>query len=300
MMRRFDDHSRLWHLQVQFGAARSAEPAIVERILEMSQEPHPAEEEDAAFDELVELVRETFSAGTVEEILQRLAKLNSAWGDATAQALRRMSPTAVKVTMRALLEARGQQLSMEECVEREFRLAQRFMKRDDFYEGVRAQLVDKDRKPAWKPAALEALSASDLQWYFQPQPADAALPLDPDRVGAELAAEWPAHEEGEEEEEEEAGLAAAEAEEGELEEEEEGEEGEEDDEEEYEEEEEEDALAEIERLEHDPILDVHRGDEFEEVDLDDDGNEVKEDPDAGPGPAPAAPATPAPAAAARP
>ncbi len=54
----------------------------------------------------------------------------------------------------------------------EWRLANRFASDHDFYEGVRALLVDKDMKPQWKPATLEEVDAARVGAYFEPLPGD--------------------------------------------------------------------------------------------------------------------------------
>jgi enoyl-CoA hydratase len=49
----------------------------------------------------------------------------------------------------------------------DFRLASRFLEDHDFYEGVRAVVIDKDNAPAWKPASLEALTSTAIDRYFE-------------------------------------------------------------------------------------------------------------------------------------
>jgi enoyl-CoA hydratase len=48
----------------------------------------------------------------------------------------------------------------------DFRLASRFLEDHDFYEGVRAVVIDKDNAPAWKPAALAAVTPAAIDRYF--------------------------------------------------------------------------------------------------------------------------------------
>jgi len=52
------------------------------------------------------------------------------------------------------------------------------MEAPDFYEGVRAVLVDKDNKPAWSPATLADVSPAAVDAYFAPLPAHKELRLD--------------------------------------------------------------------------------------------------------------------------
>jgi enoyl-CoA hydratase len=64
---------------------------------------------------------------------------------------------------------RGATLSLRECFAMELRLALRFMQRPDFYEGVRAAVIDQDGKPVWNPKTLEELDASaDVAKFFEP------------------------------------------------------------------------------------------------------------------------------------
>jgi len=50
----------------------------------------------------------------------------------------------------------------------EYRMVLRFLKAPDFYEGVRALIVDKDQQPKWQPNDLKAISKQEVDAYFQP------------------------------------------------------------------------------------------------------------------------------------
>jgi enoyl-CoA hydratase len=109
-----------------------------------------------------------FAHGTVEAIVASLESDSSLFAVETLKALKTKSPTSLKVTFRQLRE--GRQRGFEECMQLEFRLTNRFMRGHDFYEGVRAVIVEKDNAPKWSPATLDGVKADDVLAYF------AALP----------------------------------------------------------------------------------------------------------------------------
>lgn len=107
-----------------------------------------------------------FAFDSVEDILVSLHDGESDWAEATFQTLMRMSPTSLKVTLEQL--RRGLTMDFDDVMTMEFRLSQRFMAGHDFYEGIRAQLVDKDRNPKWSPATIEGVTAQAIGAYFEP------------------------------------------------------------------------------------------------------------------------------------
>eukprot|EP00611_Tribonema_gayanum_P002040 TRINITY_DN11502_c1_g1_i1.p1 TRINITY_DN11502_c1_g1~~TRINITY_DN11502_c1_g1_i1.p1 ORF type:complete len:410 (+),score=125.12 TRINITY_DN11502_c1_g1_i1:170-1399(+) len=100
----------------------------------------------------------------VEGVVAALRAEGSEWSRATLDALLKMSPTALKVTHHQLSLARG--LSLRGCFVNDFRASQRRAAAPDFVEGVRAVLVDKDGAPRWRPAALDDVSAQDVEAHF--------------------------------------------------------------------------------------------------------------------------------------
>ena len=107
-----------------------------------------------------------FAGDTVEDILSNLEREGGSWAETTRAALLRMSPLSLRVTLRQLRE--GATLDFEDCMKMEFRLVRRFMRGHDFYEGVRAALVDKDNQPKWQPASLADVPASLVDRCFAP------------------------------------------------------------------------------------------------------------------------------------
>ncbi|HKR42275.1 MAG TPA: enoyl-CoA hydratase/isomerase family protein [Paraburkholderia sp.] len=87
-----------------------------------------------------------------------------AWLEATLEALTHYSPTMLEVTREALL--RGRQLTLAECFRMELGIVGRAIEEGDFCEGVRAHLVDKDRKPRWAPATLVEVRPERVQHFL--------------------------------------------------------------------------------------------------------------------------------------
>ncbi|MCA0202514.1 MAG: enoyl-CoA hydratase/isomerase family protein [Proteobacteria bacterium] len=109
-----------------------------------------------------------FDLGSVEAIIASLENEGGEWGAEQAKILRTKSPTAMKVTFRQIRE--GANLSFEDCMKMEWRIANRCAVGKDFYEGVRALLIDKDNTPLWSPETLAAVTEADVAAYFAPLP----------------------------------------------------------------------------------------------------------------------------------
>mmetsp|Transcript_3901 Transcript_3901/g.5098 ORF Transcript_3901/g.5098 Transcript_3901/m.5098 type:complete len:255 (+) Transcript_3901:131-895(+) len=104
----------------------------------------------------------------VEDIVIALESLGpeSKFGQKTLDVLKKMSPTSLKVTLEGL--RRGLEMhTIADCLKMEYRMSQGFMRDgSDFYEGIRAALVDKDYKPSWEPSMLEDVTDDHVQSYF--------------------------------------------------------------------------------------------------------------------------------------
>lgn len=112
-----------------------------------------------------EVIDRAFAASSVEGILERLADEGD-WGRETASLLKTRSPTSLKVTFRQMREGAG--LGFESCQRMEYRIMARMMEGPDFYEGVRAALIDKDQKPLWMPDRLDKVTRADIDRFFAP------------------------------------------------------------------------------------------------------------------------------------
>ncbi|CBW75496.1 3-hydroxyisobutyryl-CoA hydrolase (EC 3.1.2.4) [Mycetohabitans rhizoxinica HKI 454] len=95
-------------------------------------------------EQIVASLRGHLSAGPCEA--------ERAWLGATLDALTAYSPTMLNVTRQALL--RGRHMTLAECLRMELAIATQAIDKGDFCEGVRAHLIDKDKRPRWAPATL--------------------------------------------------------------------------------------------------------------------------------------------------
>ena len=107
-----------------------------------------------------------FAAASVEEIVASLESGKSLFEEQTVKSLKGKSPTSLKVAFRQVRE--GAKLGFEDCMRLEFRLTNRFMRGHDFYEGVRAVIIDKNNAPKWDPPSIELVRARDIDSYFAP------------------------------------------------------------------------------------------------------------------------------------
>jgi enoyl-CoA hydratase len=88
-----------------------------------------------------------FGAPDLKEIQDRLEALNSPWSASVLDRMARLSPQSLEISL-ALLHT-GSQRSLEECLQMELQMTRLVTRSEDFIEGVRAALVDKDRNPSW-------------------------------------------------------------------------------------------------------------------------------------------------------
>jgi len=122
----------------------------------------------AGIEQMLPHIEAVFGLKTLDEIVTVLRARRDVWAVETLKALTSHSPTSLRVTFAHIAKSRGQDLA--EVLKNDFRLVQHFMVAPDFFEGVRAQLVDKDGAPKWQPAELGSVSTAAVETYFQPMP----------------------------------------------------------------------------------------------------------------------------------
>jgi enoyl-CoA hydratase len=111
-----------------------------------------------------------FAGGSVEDILAALDGTGDDWARATAASIRTKSPTSLKLALAQV--RRGRDWSFEECMQAEMRIVSRIVHGHDFYEGVRAVIVDKDNAPRWQPGSLAEVSDAEIERHFATLGAD--------------------------------------------------------------------------------------------------------------------------------
>jgi enoyl-CoA hydratase len=119
--------------------------------------------------EFANFIKLCFAPPTVDAILGEIDEAGYAGMDFATQtydAIAGNSPTCLAIALR--LMQIGPKLDLDEVIKLEYRLMTHMMRSADFYEGVRAAIIDKDRQPKWKPSEIDAVKPADIDPYFVP------------------------------------------------------------------------------------------------------------------------------------
>jgi len=134
--------------------------AAIDRVLEdFAQDPGTAPLQDVR-----PAIDRCFGQPSLESLLRALRAEGTAWAEQVLQTLSRRSPTSMKLAFAAI--QRGRHLDFDSCITMEYRLSQSCMAGHDFYEGIRAVLVDKDQAPQWQPAAIAEVDDETIERAF--------------------------------------------------------------------------------------------------------------------------------------
>jgi enoyl-CoA hydratase len=106
-----------------------------------------------------------FAHDRMEDIVGTLQRDGSELALSTLKTLNEKSPRGMVVTLKLLRLARTAS-SLEECLVREYQAALEVFASDDFREGVRAAVIDKDRNPKWSPPRIEDVTPEMIAPYF--------------------------------------------------------------------------------------------------------------------------------------
>ncbi|MFI8456217.1 enoyl-CoA hydratase/isomerase family protein [Kitasatospora sp. NPDC085464] len=147
--------------------ADAATTAAVRAVVTAHTEPAPP----AALTGQRAWIDACYAADTVEEIVERLLNSGVAEAKEAAGLVLANSPTAVKATLAALRRARTLP-SLEAVLDQEYRVSCAALDGHDLVEGIRAQVVDKDRNPRWEPATLAGVTDVDVARFLAPRDGD--------------------------------------------------------------------------------------------------------------------------------
>jgi enoyl-CoA hydratase len=154
-------------------------PDLIDRLIETGQPDGAIEAmaRDPGRPQMLEVrdaVDRCFSATGVSNIADKLQREDSEWAGKLADTLLSKSPTSSKITFRQIRKGAG--LEFEDCMRLEYRMVNRILSGHDFFEGIRAVVVDKDQSPHWRPAELEHVTDDMVDAYFAPLVEELVLP----------------------------------------------------------------------------------------------------------------------------
>ncbi len=143
-------------------AAIAASPHRLEAILKrFSQAPTPV----SGLVPYREKIDSCFGHDSIAEIFAALERDASPWALGTLKTMTSLSPFSLKVTLQQI--RRGAKMDFADVMAMEYRLSQACIDRPDFYEGVRAALIDKDKTPRWNPPTVDKVKDADVAACFQ-------------------------------------------------------------------------------------------------------------------------------------
>ncbi|XP_068650295.1 small ribosomal subunit protein mS47 [Aristolochia californica] len=164
-------NARLATLEDRLGKLFTDDPSVIETNLDQYGDlvyPHKT-----SVLRRIETIDKCFGLETVEEIIDALesevAKSGEEWATLALRKLKEASPLFLKISLKSVREGRYQ--SLDQCLVREYRMSLHGISKlvsNDFCEGVRARLVDKDFAPKWDPPSLEDVSKDMVDYYFSP------------------------------------------------------------------------------------------------------------------------------------
>jgi enoyl-CoA hydratase len=115
---------------------------------------------------LREHIDAVFALDSVRDVIARLESLPDAWARQAHSDITAACPLSLELTFRSIREARTK--TLRECLVSDFRIAQRLMQRGDYFEGVRARIIDKDNGPRWAHTSVRDVPPEEVDACFAP------------------------------------------------------------------------------------------------------------------------------------
>ncbi len=116
------------------------------------------------FESNSQIIENLFSGNNLEEIFQKLENDESELSQKLFKTINSKSPTSLKIVFKQITD--GAKNDFEECMRMEYRMVERVMADHDFYEGVRALIIEKDNEPKWKPSTINKIKDKDIEKFF--------------------------------------------------------------------------------------------------------------------------------------
>jgi len=112
-------------------------------------------------------IDECFAGDTVTDIVAALRGHDAGPANDAANLIATRSPTSLAVALEAVRRAARLE-TLEDVLRQEYRVSCGTLRHPDLVEGIRAQVIDKDRNPKWSPSWIAAVSAADVEAFFAP------------------------------------------------------------------------------------------------------------------------------------
>jgi enoyl-CoA hydratase len=141
--------------------------AIVDDGVESALAAHAVEPPPSELVAQRDWIDRCFAGDTVEDILAALRGHDAGPANDAASLIATRSPIAVSVALEAVRRA-AKMDTLEEVLVQDYRVSSASARSHDLVEGIRAQIIDKDRNPKWSPATLAEVTAADVEAYFAP------------------------------------------------------------------------------------------------------------------------------------
>ena len=141
--------------------------AIAEVGVEQAIATHAVEPPPSELAAQRDWIDECFAGDTVADIVAALRGHDAGPANDAADLVASRSPISVSVALQAVRRAAKLE-TLEDVLIQDYRVSSATARSHDLVEGIRAQVIDKDRNPKWSPASLAAVTAADVDAYFAP------------------------------------------------------------------------------------------------------------------------------------
>ncbi len=159
---------------VPHGELEAFTAAIVADGIESALAAHAIEPPPSELAAQQHWIDECFAGDTVEDIVAALRGHDAGTANDAANLIATRSPIAVSVALEAVRRAAKME-TLEDVLVQDYRVSSASARSHDLVEGIRAQIIDKDRNPRWSPATLAEITPADVEAYFAPVDDDLAF-----------------------------------------------------------------------------------------------------------------------------